>query len=357
MIDQQQAEQRNLRIMAFRAELEALQQAGAVTLSSEQQQGIARHHQQLLKEFQTRFDLDISEPAHKLSLGMRMAALIGALALAASLFFLFYRIWGWFNEALQIVLLVGAPLLCLAASAWLKRLEPNGYFAQLGALLTVAAFIINLLMLGQIFNLIPSDNALLAWAGLSLLLAYALRLRLLLFCGLCFLLAFIAARIGTWSGAYWLNFGERPENFFPAALVFLALPQVWPQTPGFARIYRVLGLCALLLPILVLANWGQGSYLQFDYKLIESSYQLLGFVLAAAAVALGIRRGLSEVTHTGLTFFLIFLLTKFFDWWWDVLPKYLFFLLLGLLAVLALLVMRRVRHAHSQLIHRQSQAL
>jgi hypothetical protein len=33
--------------------------------------------------------------------------------------------------------------------------------------------------------------------------------------------------------------------------------------------------------------------------------------------------------NTGITFFVIFLYTKFFDWWWDALPKWLFFLLLA----------------------------
>ena len=34
--------------------------------------------------------------------------------------------------------------------------------------------------------------------------------------------------------------------------------------------------------------------------------------------------------NTGVVFFVIFLYTKFYDWWWDLLPKYLFFLILGL---------------------------
>jgi uncharacterized membrane protein len=35
--------------------------------------------------------------------------------------------------------------------------------------------------------------------------------------------------------------------------------------------------------------------------------------------------------------------TKFFVWWWESMPKYLFFLVLGLTAVLLLLVLRRFR--------------
>ncbi|MOA16335.1 hypothetical protein D3C78_1365460 [compost metagenome] len=34
---------------------------------------------------------------------------------------------------------------------------------------------------------------------------------------------------------------------------------------------------------------------------------------------------------------------KLFDWWWELMPKYLFFLLLGLVAVLILMVLNRLR--------------
>jgi uncharacterized membrane protein len=47
--------------------------------------------------------------------------------------------------------------------------------------------------------------------------------------------------------------------------------------------------------------------------------------------------------NTGVTFFVIFLYTKFYNWWWEVMPKYLFFLVVGLSAVLLLFVFRRLR--------------
>jgi hypothetical protein len=37
------------------------------------------------------------------------------------------------------------------------------------------------------------------------------------------------------------------------------------------------------------------------------------------------------------------LYTKFYDWWWDWMPKYLFFLTLGLVAILLLLLFKRLR--------------
>jgi|GEM_PF-3319769 len=85
--------------------------------------------------------------------------------------------------------------------------------------LTIACFVLNLIMLGQIFNITPSENAFLVWAGLAVLLAYASDARLLLVAGLVCISFFISARTGTWRSCYWLNFGERPENFFPAAVI------------------------------------------------------------------------------------------------------------------------------------------
>jgi hypothetical protein len=44
-----------------------------------------------------------------------------------------------------------------------------------------------------------------------------------------------------------------------------------------------------------------------------------------------------------VTFFVILLYSKLFDWWWDLMPKYLFFLILGLIAVGLLLVLHKAR--------------
>ena len=96
------------------------------------------------------------------------------------------------------------------------------------------------------------------------------------------------------------------------------------------------------LAILILANWGRVSYLPWSNTAIENGYQLLGFAGSAVAVWLGIRRHWPGVVNLGSTFFVLYLYTKLFDWCWDWMPKSLFFLLLGLVAVLLLAVMRRL---------------
>jgi uncharacterized membrane protein len=244
-------------------------------------------------------------------------------------------------------MLLAATFGTFGATFAIQRRDPTGYFTKLAAMVAFACFVLNIAMLGQIFNITPSDKALLPWAGLALLLAYACDLRLLLGDGILCLVAFIAARTGTWSGMYWLHFGERPENFFPAAAAMFLVPQFVDHRRfhGFAVIYRVFGLLALFLPMLVLANWGDISYLDFDYSLVRGFYQILGFASTAGGIWLGIRRHWPEVVNTGVVFFVIFLYTKFYDWWWEIMPKYLFFLVIGLSAVLLLVVFKRLRAA------------
>ena len=53
------------------------------------------------------------------------------------------------------------------------------------------------------------------------------------------------------------------------------------------------------------------------------------------------------MVNTGVTLFVIFFYTKLFDWWWDTMPKYLFFLVLGLTAILLLVVFKRLRKVRS----------
>jgi hypothetical protein len=345
------AQQRADDIGVFNRELARLEAEQVLQLSEPQRASLHSHQQQLLNSYLAAFDIDHNPHARQLSLGMRIASFLGALALAASVFFLFYQFWGLFGEASQVAILIAASISSFGLTLWVQGRDSSGYFSKLAALVAFTCFVLNIVMLGQIFNITPSDKALLSWAAYALLLAYVCGARLLLAAGIVCLLAYIAARVGTWGGIYWLGFGQRPENFFPAALLIFAVPLLIDQRrfDGFSVIYRVFGLLALFLPMLVLAHWGAGSYLDYSISRIEAAYQLLGFVIAAAVIWLGVRRDWADVVNTGLTFFVIFLYTKLFDWWWEIMPKYLFFLVLALTAVLILLILRRLRSGHGLL--------
>lgn len=342
-----EAQQRADDIHVYRRERARLHADGLLAADDEGQQRVDAYHARLLEQLETRFDIDRDQQASRLSLGMRVASLLGALALAASIFFLFYQFWGYLPVAAQVSILAGASLASCVATFMIRARDDSGYFSKLAAMVAFACFVLNIAMFGQIFNITPSDKALLVWGAYALLLAYACDLRLLLVMAILCLTTFIAARFGTWSGLYWFDFGERPENFFPAAVLLFALPLYFDHRgfAGFPVIYRVFALLTLFLPMLVLSNWGYGSYIDFDSDVVEVFYQILGFILSAAVIWLGVRRGWNDVVNTGVTFFVIFLYTRFFDWWWDYMPKSLFFLVLGLVSILLLLVMRRLRAA------------
>ncbi len=341
-----EAQRRADRIHAFREELAQLEEEGVLLLEPEQTTALLSYHDGLLERFSVKFDIDTNVQEKQLSLGMRIASFLGALAFGASLFFLFYQFWGYLTTTAQVLVLTLAPPLFLAGTFFSARRDGTGYFAKILGMLCIASFVLNLVMFGQIFNLESSNNAFLIWAALALLLAYASDARLLLAAGIIAFAGFLSAQMGTWGGCYWLNFGERPENFFPAGIVlFLAGFIPHRRYYAFPQIYRVFGLLFLFIPMLILANYGRVSYLSLANSSIEAMYQILGFVLAAGCICFGLLKRWTDVINTGNIFFVIFLYTKFFDWWWELIPKYAFFLIIGLCSLLFLLIFKRLRLA------------
>lgn len=344
--DKQSAQHRADQIRAFQAELKALREDEVLTLPEEAQARIRTYHDELLRSLSSQFDVDTSHEQKRLSWGMRIASFLGALAISAAVFFFFYRFWGLLGTSAQVGMLIAAPLIMTLVVEWVARREQGGlYFTSLAALVAFACFVLNLSVLGHIFNIVPSENAFLVWAAYGLILAYSYDLKLILVAALTSLMGYLAAAVGTWSGVYWLSFGERPENFVLAGLLLFAGGLFVPgRRPAFAAIYRVYGLLVVFIAILILANWGAISYLPFSNTVIEGSYQILGFIGSGLAIWLGIRRHWSGLANLGSTFFVLYLYTKLFDWWWDWMPKYLFFLLLGLIAIGLLLALKRLRN-------------
>ncbi|MBE0597111.1 MAG: DUF2157 domain-containing protein [Desulfuromonadales bacterium] len=340
------AQRRADRVQAFREELAQLEADGILRLPAAQRADLDSHHQALLADLAQRFDIDVSGAEKQLSWGMRIVSFLGALAISAALFLFFYRYWGILATPVQVAILIAAPVAATFAADFAARRERTLYFASLLSLVALTCFILNLSVLGTIFNITPSQNAFLAWGVFALILAYGYGLRLLLVAGMACLMGYLAATVGTWSGCYWLSFGERPENFIAAGTLLALVPLIpHRQYLQFAGIYRVFGLLAIFIAILILANWGGISYLPWRSTHVEYVYQVAGFLLAGGVIALGIRRRWPGVTNLGCTFFVLYLYTKLYDWWWEWMPKYLFFLLLGLIAVGLLLALQRLRRA------------
>jgi uncharacterized membrane protein len=341
----QNAQQRIDQIRSFQSELKILEAESVLSLNEEQHQCIEQYHQSEMNHLTHQWDVDVDLKSKQLSLGMQITSFIGALAFAASLFFLFYQFWGWISPGIQVLILAGAPILTLYATFMVRSREATGYYAKLVGLISFASFVLNITLLGQLFNITPSSNALIAWMLYALILAYACEIRLLLVAAILCLFAWVAARVGTWSGMYWLDMGERPENFLIPTAILFWLPAVISQRRhhGFTTIYHVFSMIGFFLTLLVMSNWGRSSYLPWDRDWIESGYQVAGFVFSALSIGYGVRYGLGHVVATGNTFFVLFLYTKFFDWWWDSMPKSLFFMIIGLTALLFLVMFHRLR--------------
>ncbi|MGE5358066.1 MAG: DUF2157 domain-containing protein [Bacteroidales bacterium] len=345
----EQAQQRADQVRAFRAEFDRLQAEGVLAVSSEQAAAIRRHHDGVLEDLAKRFDVDRTAAERQMSLGMRVASLLGAIALSAAVFLFFYRFWGLLSVPLQVVLLASAPIVAAAAVEVAARREKTLYIASLLALVAFASFVLGLSVVGSIFNMPPSFGAFLAWALFALLLAYAYRLRLLLFIGILCAGTWLGALLTSLTGAWWGNLMLRPENFVIAGALSLAMARLSTRLGDreFAYVYRATGCAALLLPMLWLSEIGEISYLPIDPSFIRHGYDVAGFALGMATVWFAIRRGWTETVNGGGLFLALFLCLKLYDWCWDWMPRYLFFLTIGVVAIALIAVLQRLRGRRS----------
>src|SRR5262249_10279463 len=131
----------------------------------------------LVADLSSRFDVDRDEGQRRMSLGMRIASVLGALALSAALVLFFYRIWGWLTIPAQVAVLVSAPLLGVALTETAHRNDRSGDFTLIAALIACAGIVLNLYMAGDIFAIADSPHAFVVWAafGLAIGLGYGLR--------------------------------------------------------------------------------------------------------------------------------------------------------------------------------------
>lgn len=342
---QRKAQVRIDRIRAFREELAELAREGALTLTPDQQSNLDAHIARTVEELSRRFDLDITNSQRQLSWGMRIVSALGGLAFCAALFFFVYRYWGLLSPWLQVVLLTAVPLVALGATEFATRRERTLYFASLLSLVAFAAFVIDLSVLAAVFNVTPSPGGFLAWGLFGLALAYHFNLRLPLTAGLACLVIFIASALTGWSGWFWGSFMERPEALLAGGVLLLAVPAVLRhrKLDLFPDVYRLGGLFVTFLALLLLSLVSGSSFLPLAHKAAEYFYQVAGFAVSLLAIWIGTRRGLTGVVNLSAAFFVISLNARLTEWWWSWMPKYLFFLLLGLIAIALLWAFRRLR--------------
>ena len=63
-----------------------------------------------------------------------------------------------------------------------------------------------------------------------------------------------------------------------------------------------------------------------------SDEEFVGLLTTSGAIWLGIKRQWDGIVNLGSVFFTIFLFCRLYHWWWDWMPKYLFFAIIGAIA-------------------------
>ncbi len=348
---QRKAQQRVDRIGALREELAQLEREQALVLTAEQRTHLNAHYDSLLADLTQQYDVDITESGKRISRGMRITSLLGGAAFCAALVLFLHRIWGGLPATAHVVILSLVPLLLLVAAELATHLGAGLYYTGLLVLAAVVGFVLELNALGNIFNLAPSVQTLLVWGSFAVLLAHAYGLRLTLGTGLLFLCGYTASLLCTLCGGYWADFINRPESLFPAAIAVYAIPSVayHQGRNDFGFVFHICGAACLFIALLFLALDGHTFSGHFSARSVETFYQFVGLVAGGAVVLHGIRLGRGGMVNLGALAFIIFLYVKLHTWWWAWMPKYLFFLLIGVAALLLLYCFRRL---HSRLSER-----
>jgi hypothetical protein len=137
-MNKEEAQQRADRVRAFQEELATIEREGVIALTESQRSALAVHHGQLLRDLLESFDVDATRQQKQLSWGMRIVTVLGAAAISAAVFFLFYRYWGFIETPLQVIVLVSAPFLGVAGVELAARRERSGYVATIVGLVVVS---------------------------------------------------------------------------------------------------------------------------------------------------------------------------------------------------------------------------
>ena len=161
-------------------------------------------------------------------------------------------------------------------------------------------------------------------------------------------IAYAAGGLLAWRGLEWKEFGQRPELLLPlaAAVVCAGVASASGSAARrFAPTYRMVGLFAWFAALWALSVAADLSVLSWTAGHVKATYQVLGFASAAAAVAIGLQRDWNDTTNLGAAAFIVFLYTKFVQWWWDWMPAYLFFFAIGGISIALILTLNRARTA------------
>lgn len=330
-------------IDAFGEELARLEAEGVLVLGRVERERVAAHHASL-RPAHDESEAPDTPTVRRLSAGMRIATLLGAFALSAAYALFIDANWAAMSLTAQLPLVVAPPIVLAMLTGVAAQREPSRYVASVVAAVAVIAFAVNVIVVGSLFNLPESRHAFLAVGLFAMALAYGYRLALVLVLGIvgvglwCWSLASIP------SGAWWSTAFEQLEPLALTGLVAIVLSRRLAGSAPFADEYRVMGSLALAGALLILGQTSNASYFDgTDGRVVEAVYQMVGAVAFAAMITIGLRRDWPEMVRVGTGAAFVFLVLRLVDWFWDWIPKWLFFLVIGAVAMGVVLLLRRLR--------------
>lgn len=339
-----ESQQRAAAILTFREELARLQAEGVLSLDAATLERLHTRHDAELARLSASGDVDLTAGAARLSTGMRVATLLGTIALSAAYAFFVAAHWGQLSLPLQLALVTVPTLLLIGLTHLAALSEPSGYVASLLATVAVIAFFTNLTTLGALFNLPDSRTALLVVGGFAMLLAYGYGLTLPLLPGILAIGGWIWTLGAIPLGLWWRDGFTLVEPMLLTGALLLAVPAFIRAPKRFAPWWRGMGATVLVLGLLTVAESGQMSAItSLSTHTIALGYKWVGAVVLGGLVAWGIRRDERIVMQIGTAGAVLFLFMRLVDWFWALVPKWLFFLLVGAFALGILLLLRHFR--------------
>ncbi len=341
MSDRARAQQ----ILAFREELTALEAEGIIAHDDAALAPIYAHHDALLATISAREEVDLTRGEARLSTGMRIATVLGAAALSAAWGFFVAAAWDDLGRGARLALVIIPPILLTLGTAYAARRETSGYVANIVGTVAAIALGVNLVALGVLYDLPDSRRLFLAVGAYAMLLAYGYGLAMPLLIGIAGLGGWMWSLAAIPQGRWWDGVFGQLEFLALLGLGAMLMPLMTRKGPAsFTIVWRAVGAAGVVFALLFLGLTADASFFDgANDDVVEGIYQLLGGVAFTVMVWQGLVRDRTELVRAGTIGLALLLMFRMVDWFWDWIPKWLFFLVVGGIAFGALLLLRRLR--------------
>lgn len=336
-------QERVRRIHQFRAEVAALEASGVVASDDPTIARVRAHHDTLLDAMRRDETLDLTREEARLSAGMRVATLFGAAALAIAWAMFVAEAWDHLGRTAKLALVWLPPFALVPAVAIAARRDRSGYVANIVA---VVASIALAVACPATLNLYQQPDA--RWPFLlvgvfSLILAMRWRLLLPLVIAIGALGAWCWSLEGVPTNRPLSQSFDHGEPALVAGLLAIGVSGLAAAGPAaFRMAWRLAGTATVIVTLLVLGVAHESSGLGLG-RASEGVYQVVGFLALVGMTWWGLRRDDPVFARLGAIGLILFLVFRLIDWFWQVIPDWLVFLLMGFLALAVLLVLRRLR--------------